>query len=82
MKENFVEDKHHAAGFNFEEIHKVERVKNTFEESLSKNTPHKEVLRKDFVIFVDEHDRRRDTNFLETFPEMTNFYNFCKSLSK
>jgi organic radical activating enzyme len=82
MKDNFVEDKHHAAGFNFEEIHKVERVKNTYEESLSKNTPHKEILRKDFIIFVDEHDKRRETNFLETFPEMTNFYNFCKSLSK
>lgn len=36
--------------------------------------------RKDFAIFVDEHDRRRGTNFLETFPELEKFYNLCKSL--
>lgn len=35
--------------------------------------------RKDFAIFVDEHDRRRGTNFLETFPELKNFYEFCKT---
>lgn len=29
---------------------------------------------KDFVRFVDEHDRRRGTNFLETFPEFTDIY--------
>lgn len=32
------------------------------------------VLRSDFVLFVDEHDKRRGTNFLETFPEMANLY--------
>ena len=31
-------------------------------------------LRKDFVKFVDEHDKRRNTNFIETFPELLNFY--------
>jgi hypothetical protein len=36
--------------------------------------------RKDFVIFVDEHDRRRGTNFLETFPEMNDVYNEWKLL--
>lgn len=30
--------------------------------------------KKDFVKFVDEHDRRRGSNFLETFPEMCDFY--------
>lgn len=28
----------------------------------------------DFVKFVDEHDRRRGSNFLEIFPEMCDFY--------
>jgi hypothetical protein len=27
---------------------------------------------------VDEHDKRRGTNFLETFPELESFYNKCK----
>jgi len=30
--------------------------------------------RSDFVAFVDEHDRRRGTNFLKTFPEMEDAY--------
>lgn len=29
---------------------------------------------KDFIKFVDEHDIRRGTNFLETFPDMTETY--------
>lgn len=35
-------------------------------------------MQEDFVKFVDEHDRRRDTNFLETFPEMEKLYNTWK----
>jgi len=36
--------------------------------------------RKDFYRFMREHDKRRGTNFLETFPELENFYNYCKGL--
>jgi organic radical activating enzyme len=39
---------------------------------------HLETARKDFVAFVDEHDRRRKTNFAETFPQLLGFY---KSIS-
>lgn len=35
--------------------------------------------RKCFVNFVDEHDKRRNTNFLETFPELQNFYTEIKN---
>lgn len=34
--------------------------------------------RKDFVNWFDEYDRRRGTNFAETFPELVEFYNKCK----
>ncbi|MCS7316767.1 MAG: twitch domain-containing radical SAM protein [Candidatus Dojkabacteria bacterium] len=34
--------------------------------------------KKDFIRFVDEHDRRRGSNFLKTFPEMETFYNRYK----
>ena len=33
----------------------------------------------DFVSFVDEHDKRRGTNFLQTFPELENLYNNVKN---
>ena len=36
--------------------------------------------RKDFILFIDEYDKRRGKNFLKTFPEMKDFYNLCKSL--
>ena len=31
-----------------------------------------------FYEFVNEIDKRNNTNFLQTFPEMENFYNTCK----
>ena len=40
----------------------------------------KEILkaRKDFAIFIDEHDKRCGTDFLKVFPEYEEFYYFCK----
>lgn len=37
--------------------------------------------RVDFYLFFKEHDRRRGTNFLETFPEMKDFYELCQAAS-
>jgi len=34
--------------------------------------------RADFYKFFNEHDFRRETNFLETFPEMSDFWALCK----
>lgn len=38
--------------------------------------------RGDFFMFVNEYDKRRGTNFLRTFPELTEFYNKCASYVK
>ena len=35
-------------------------------------------VRKDFVSYVDEYDKRRNKNFCKTFPELEEFYNLCK----
>jgi len=35
--------------------------------------------RNNFITFVDEHDRRRGTNFLKTFPELEDFYHRIKN---
>ena len=37
-------------------------------------------MRRDFILYIDEFDKRRGKNFLETFPEMEHFYNSCKKL--
>ena len=36
------------------------------------------INRSDFITFVDEHDERRGTNFLFTFPELVDTYNEWK----
>jgi len=66
-------------GFSEHEADKLKRIfniaKNNPENAYSNNNN-----RKDFIKFVNEHDRRRGTNFLETFPEMHTTYNKWKKL--
>ena len=57
------------------EIEKIRRIHEWMgsampEEELSK-------ARKDFYLFFSEHDRRRGTDFLKTFPEMKEFWELC-----
>ena len=35
----------------------------------------------DFYKWFKEYDKRRDVSFLDTFPEMENFWNLCKNLA-
>jgi organic radical activating enzyme len=66
-------------GFFENEADKLKRIYNLVKDGFNENE-HTTCNRKDFAIFVDEHDRRRGTNFLETFPELGDFYTMCKSL--
>jgi len=58
------------------EISKLRRIYNIVAEKYID----KECIRsrKDFAIFIDEHDRRYGTNFLKVFPEYKEFYYRCK----
>lgn len=38
--------------------------------------------RADFYRFFSEHDRRRGTDFLKTFPEMADFWETCRDLAE
>jgi hypothetical protein len=65
-------------GFFEHEADKLKRIYN-----IAKDIPENEwtnVNRKNLVAFVDEHDRRRGTNFLETFPEFGIVYEKWKNL--
>ena len=55
----------------------TERMKRIYEMFINGSGTDQTVHRRNFKIFVDEHDRRRGTDFLSTFPSMTNFYNSC-----
>lgn len=59
------------------EFLKISRLKEYFVSKLTNPVEQRDMFRRDFKVFVDEHDRRRGTNFLKTFPEMQQFYNLC-----
>lgn len=65
---------HEMQGFKDYEVLKMKRDRDWML-SGTENTKRK---RSDFYRFFKEHDRRRNTNFLETFPEMEDFWTQCK----
>jgi hypothetical protein len=67
-------------GFHEHEADKLKRIYEMGINSVAAKNKFVDINRIDFVKFVDEHDRRRGTNFLQTFPELGEFYDFCKSL--
>ena len=69
-------------GFYEHEADKLKRIYEMGLNSVQNKNEYVDGNRINFVKFIDEHDRRRGTNFLETFPEMENFYNNCKALIK
>lgn len=75
---NYVKTLHGARLFGDWELHKIERILEYFESRLADPMDKLDMFRRDFKVFVDEHDHRRGTNFLETFPKMKDFYTLCE----
>ena len=78
IKDNLVEDD--RTMFSGLEYERFRRVRDYFATSPYDD----EKIRRgriDFYKWFNEYDRRRDTNFLETFPEMTGFYDMCGELN-
>ena len=67
---------HKNYGFTSTEVQKIKRI---YDYAISEDDFEIEKNRLDFAMFVDEHDIRRNTNFLETFPELTKLYNDVKN---
>ncbi len=59
-------------------IAKLERVLSWMEQGDSLPDNKIKADRADFYKFFKEHDNRRNTNFLSTFPEMEDFWKLCK----
>jgi len=62
-------------GFFDHEIKKMERIYVVCKESMTYKKLDKDFHRFNLIRFVKEHDKRRGTNFLHTFPELKSFYN-------
>jgi organic radical activating enzyme len=65
-------------GFYEYEADKLKRIYNIAKENIFNEWTN--INRSNFIKFVDEHDRRRGTNFLETFPEFEHVYSKWKTL--
>ena len=67
-----------VAGFTNDERIMFKRILSWFD--VSPTSQKLKTNRQDFAKYVDEYDRRKGINFLETFPEYTDFYNMCRDL--
>jgi len=71
-------------GFWPHEIDKLKRIYWVTHSHINKQRDASEAarlaqLRRDFVAFVDTHDRRRGTDFAATFPDLVDFYRRCQT---
>ena len=74
-----IEDwKDHYLGFTQIEIGKVRRIVDWFDEPMDAEEQNK--LRRNFFNMFKAHDKRRGTDFKETFPELAEFYDECGKL--
>lgn len=79
MEDN-VQDENYTktfTGFKPYEILKLKRNLGVMEQGISETELHQN--KSNFYWFINQHDERRNTNFLETFPELETFYNECKA---
>lgn len=61
---------------NFD-FYEINRMKKVYSVAMNSSIENKFVARVDFCKFIDEHDRRRGTDFFSTFPELEQFYYDC-----
>lgn len=67
----------HPFGFYFFEVTKAERTLELMRTPLP--TDQLSNMRRNFHSFFTEHDQRRQTDFLGTFPEMQEFWELCRN---
>jgi organic radical activating enzyme len=65
-------------GFEYGEISKLKRIYDWM--NSPQNSYLLKVHRKDFYRFIKEHDTRRGTDFVKTFPEFEKFYYQCRDI--
>ena len=73
----FIKDNVENYVFSEIELGKIQRIYTVAKTVVDPNLTER---RKDFIKFVDEHDKRRDTNFVESFPEYKELYNKWSNL--
>lgn len=80
MRDNVQQEDYNRSlrGFKPYEIDKVQRDLDILKSGMDPRQ--KQLDMKRFSEYVDEMDKRRNTDFMTTFPELNNFYKKCKEL--
>ena len=65
-------------GFKDYELQRLDRDIAWMRDGQKLDTAYVNKNKADFYQFFSEHDKRRSTDFLKTFPEMKDFWNECK----
>jgi len=69
-------------GFKDYEINRLDRDIAWMRDGQNLDLQYLNKQKADFYRFFSEHDRRRDTDFLQTFPEMKEWWQECKYLAE
>jgi organic radical activating enzyme len=69
-------------GFKDYEVQRLRRDIDWMKEGCNLDPKYVKLQRADFYRFFTEHDSRRDTDFLQTFPEMTQWWKECEYHAK
>lgn len=78
MRENLETADKPFNGFKDYEVQRMQRVLDWMREGSKLDPDYVKLQRADFYRFFNEHDKRRGTDFLKTFPEMREFWEECK----
>ena len=78
MRANLETEDKPFQGFKDYEVQRMQRVLDWMQEGSKLSQEYVKLQRADFFRFFNEHDKRRNTWFLNTFPEMQEFWNECK----
>jgi organic radical activating enzyme len=65
-------------GFKDYEVQRMRRDIDWMKEGCNLDPVYVKLQRADFYRFFNEHDKRRNTDFLETFPQMREFWDECR----
>ena len=65
-------------GFKDYEVQRMRRDIDWMREGSKLDPEYVTLQRANFYRFFNEHDKRRKTNFLETFPQMKEFWEECR----
>jgi organic radical activating enzyme len=78
MEHNLERPERPLQGFKDYEVQRMRRTIDWMKEGSKLDSEYVKLQRADFYRFFNEHDKRRDTDFLKTFPEMREFWEECR----